>query len=293
MIRRLTVLAASIVLGLSLTACTDQVGSAASVDGQSIAESFVASTAAQIGDASKTPVGNSQLLYRNRLILTNQIRHELITRVAAEQGVKVTDAEVNHVTSQGTKQLLQSLSGQNGQAYTEAQVPQAVRDVLLVLALAQRDQGKKATDVSVKADIINYPTRALAVAARTKYLADPSSMTAAVAAAKDQSNGGSQTLDLLQQPQFAAFGLFTEPAGSIILIDVDNSASLARITQRKVGASSELAANIQAASDSAGKFALAWLALAPYAASEKVLVNPRFGAWDPVALQVVPTQSGF
>lgn len=288
--RRLTALAAVVVLGLSLSACTDNPGAAASVDGQAIAESFVSTTTGELVSSAHTPPGPNELQFRNRQVLTNQIRHQLITRVAAEQGLKVDQAQVNQTLSQGTAQLLQVLGG----GFTESQVPQAVQDTLLVLQLAQKDQGRKTTDVQVRADIVsNYASRADAIAAREKFLADPASMDDAVKAAAADQNGGSEQISLLQTPSYAAFGLFTEPVGSIVLIDVDKGASLARITQRKVVESDQLATNIQGAQDGPSQFALAWLALAPYVKNDQVTTNPRFGAWDPVSVQVVPTQSGF
>ncbi|WP_037365182.1 SurA N-terminal domain-containing protein [Nakamurella lactea] len=286
--RRLTAVAAAVILGLSLNACTDQVGSAATVNGQRIDESFVSATTAALTAGAETPPGNNELQFRNRQVLTNQIRHDLITQAAAAEKLTVDEAQVNATTSEGAEQLLQVLGG----GYTEAQVPQAVRDTLLVLQLAQRDQGKKATDVQVKADIISgYANRAEAIAARERFLADPAAMKTALTAAAAEQKGGTQSISLLTQPQYAGFGLYTEPVGSIVLVDIDNGASLARITERKVVESDQLATNIQNATG-ADQFALAWLALASYVRNEPVTVNPRFGVWDPVALQVVPAQSG-
>lgn len=291
--RRLLSVAAAAVLALSLNACTDHVGSAANVNGQTIDESFVTTTTAEIVASAQTPPGNNELQFRNRQVLTNQIRHELIGQAAAAQKLKVDEAQVSEATSQGAAQLLQAFGG----GFTEAQVPQAVRDTLLALQLAQRDQQKKATDVQVQADIISFANRDEAIAARERYLAEPATMDAEVKAAAAAQKGGSQPISLFTNPEYAAFGLYTEPVGSIVLVDVDNGASLARITQRKVVESDQLPAAIQAQAQNqqstGGQFALAWLALAPYVKAEPVSVNPRFGTWDPVAMQVVPTQAGF
>lgn len=292
--RRLLSVVTAAVLALSLNACSRPTGAAASINGQTIDESFVSTTTGELTTGSSTPPGNGQLQFTNRRVLTNQIRHELLAKVAASQKLTVDKAEVNQVTAQGTEQLVQTLSGQNGPAFTPAQVPQAVRDTLLVLQLAQKDAAaaKKTTDVQVKVDLVSFDNRTDAVAAREKYLADPAAMDAGVQAAGAQSKGGSQEISLFTQPDYAAFGLYSEPVGSIVLIDTDTSVSVARITTRKQVQSDQLAANIQNQQDSASRFALAWLALAPYVQAVPVSVNPRFGTWDPIALQVVPTQSG-
>lgn len=290
-------MAAAAVLTVSLSSCADHVGAAATVGSASIDESSVTQTSAQLTAGQPTALSTSDQQSLNRKVLTAQIRHALLSQTPAVTSAAVTDAQVNSFAAHGAAQIAADLG------VTVDQVPQTVRDSLTVLALAQRDASskKRVTDVQVTVDIVNtFTTRADAVAARQQYLTDPSAMNRA-AAGKDQTgqnNGGiDRSANLLDSAGLAPLGLFSEPVGGIVVISSGSQWSLARITHRTVAASDQLPAAIQAAEsaqqpDPAAVFDLAWLALGPYVSSQHVSVNPRFGTWDPVSLQVVPTNSG-
>lgn len=280
-------------LVVSLTACADHVGSAASINGVTISESSVSESTANLVASQKTPPDNGGLQLINREVLTQQIRHQLLHDVAVADGITVTDAQVNAITANG----IDTVAGQLRVA--PDQVPQAVRDTLTVFALAENDakkSGGTVTDVQVTADVLSgFANRAEAVAAREQYLASPAAMDAALEQASAAQQGGTQQANLLQQPALATYGLYSAPAGSIVVINSGGFA-LARIKQRAVSKSDQLAASMQAVSGQQDgqqtEFALAWLALQPHVGSVPVSVNPRFGTWDPVTLQVVPTNSG-
>ncbi len=275
---------------LTLSACSDHIGAAASVGGVTIPESSVAETTAKLaaGQGAQPPTnGNLQLL--NRTALTAQIRHQLVSAVAAAQGVTVSDADFTAAMASGADSLAQQLG------VPVDQVPQTVRDTLAVLALARKTAGRPVTDVSVKVDISStFNSRDEAVAAREKYLADPAEMDAAVQVAGQQ--GGSQSASLLKNPQLGPYGVYHEPSGSIVVIESAGKFVLARIQNRTVTQSNQLVPSMQA---SAGQqdgqrvtFALAWLAVQQFVPAGDVTVNPRFGVWDPISLQVVPSNGG-
>ncbi|MDQ6658509.1 MAG: hypothetical protein M3Z00_09830 [Actinomycetota bacterium] len=306
---RLLAVAAAFLLTVSLSSCSDHVGAAATVGGVSIDESFVTQTSAELAASAQAAAsaaqqtsrnGNGDQLSRNRQVLTTQIRHDLLTQIPSVGTLDVPDAAVNSAVAGGAVQIASQLG------VTQQQVPQAVRDSLKVLALAQRDAAsqKKVSVVDVRIDLLStFSSRTAAVAARSRYLANPAAMNQEVASAGTDANGRAnggvnESVKLLENPGLAALGLYSEPVGSILVINQGEQWSVVRIAKRTVGQSNGLPAAIQAAegnaqaNGSAAIFDLAWLALAPYVSSQNVSVNPRFGAWDPVTLQVVPTNSG-
>lgn len=306
---RIVAVAAAAVLTVSLSSCADHVGAAATVGGVSIDESFVTQTSAELAASAQAAASaqqttasntNGDQQSRNRQVLTNQIRHDLLAQIPSVGILNVPDASVNNAVAGGAVQIASQLG------VTQQQVPQAVRDSLKVLALAQRDaiSKKKVSVVDVAIDLLStFGSRTDAVAARSRYLADPSALNRDVAsagtAANGQVNGGvNEPIKLLQNPGLASLGLFSEPVGSIVVINQAGHWSVVRIAKRTVSQSAGLPAAIQAAEGNAQSngtapvFDLAWLALAPYVSSQTVSVNPRFGTWDPVTLQVVPTNSG-
>lgn len=285
--RRLRGVVAAALLVVSLSACSDQVGDAATVAGVSITETDVLDTSAAQAAAAAGAAGGSvapstgdrQTL--NRTVLTDRIRHQLLLDAADRIGVRADESQVATVLAGGTPQLAALLK------VSEAQVPQAVRDTLTVIALAAKNG--RLTDVSVTASLARYDSRDAAVAAREKVLADPSTFEAQ-----------KQTVSLLGDPSAASYGLYSAPDGSVVVLEVSGSWALARITDRTVTRSHQLGAALQkvqqgAQQDPTGAqsriFALSWLSLQPYVQDVAVRVNPRFGVWDPLSLQVVPSNS--
>lgn len=279
-------LAAALLL-VSLSACSDQVGDAATVAGVSITESDVLDgSAAQAATVTATEAavapstGDRQAL--NRSVLTDRIRHQLLADAANRIGVSADESQVATVLAGSTPELAALLK------VSEAQVPQAVRDTLTVIALAAKNG--RVSDVSVTAALARFDTRAAAVAAREKVLADPATFQAQ-----------SQTTSLLGDPSAAPYGLYSAPDGSVVVLEVNGSWALARITDRTVTPSDQLGVALQKVQQGAQQnptgaqaqiFQLSWLSLQPFVQDVAVRVNPRFGVWDPLSLQVVPSNYG-
>lgn len=289
---RAAAVAIAVTVMSALSACSDHIGAAASVGGVTIPESSVAETTAKLVAAQGAEQrSNGDLQLFNRTALTTQIRHQLVSTVAAAQGVTVSDADFTAAMASGADSLAQQLG------VPVDQVPQTVRDTLAVLALARKTAGRPVTDVSVKVDILStFNSRDEAVAAREKYLADPAAMDAAVQVATAGQQGGSQSASLLKNPQLGAFGVYHEPSGSIAVIESAGKFVLARIQNRTVTQSNQLVPSMQAAAGQQDgqrvTFALAWLAVQQFVPAGDVTVNPRFGVWDPISLQVVPSNGG-
>lgn len=282
-VRALGVLAAGALL-LGLTGCSDQVGSAASVGGVQIAESTVLSdssglTAGAALTRSSAPVSPQVDLKQlgNRQVLTYRIRHQLLQDAAGRVGVTIDEAQVQEtLTGPG----LESLSQQLG--VPQSLVPQAVRDTLTVLALAQKSP--KVTDVKVTVTEQKFASRAEAVAARAKAAADPSSFTGTDSEISLVSSAGHQV---------APFGVFQVPDGSYVLVEQPSEAGwfVVRVDGHTESEQSNLAQTLSGmlqSQDQASVLGLSWVALAPLVTGVQIDVNPRFGVWDPLSLQVIP-----
>ena len=100
-----------------------------------------------------------------------------------------------------------------------------------------------------------------------------------------------QPLTLLTTPGAGATGVFSAPVGDVILYPSQDGYLVLRVLDRSEEPALLTAADLQQQQIS-GAFDLGALLLAPYAQQSGVTVNPRLGAWDPFALQVVPGDGG-
>lgn len=287
--RGVAVLAAGALL-FGLTGCTDQVGSAATVGGVQIAESTVltdstdlaAGAAAAQSAAPATPQLDVRQL-ENRQVLTYRIRHQLLESAASRLGVTVDEAQVTEALKSGTANLATQLG------VPESLVPQAVRDTLTVLALAEKkatatEPTQAVTDVKATITEQKFATRAEAVTAKAKADADPASFTG---------EGSAVTLISSAGRQLAPYGVFQVPDGTFLLVEQPSQDGwfVVRVDGRTETQQSDVATALQSmiqSQDQAGALWLSWVALAPYVTGVQIDVNPRFGAWDPLSLQVVP-----
>lgn len=292
------------VLAGTLTACADHPGSAAVVDGTSISDRSTLQTVDQLtadtepaqpadpsaaGDWQTADVQREAL---NRKVLTASIRHQLLQGPAFSRIPAPPKSEVNARAAQVDPAQLATQLG-----VAPDRVNEGISDALRVLTLAQQTADQPVTDVRVSIDILStFDSRSAAAAARVRYLDDPAALDAALAEAAGGPDGAQvaatgQQLTLLQQPTLAQFGVFSEPAGSIVVLPAGGRWTLVRINHRnevpgELGAALGTAANSQ--QGQAALFDLAWLAASKQVRGQTVNVNPRFGRWDPVVMQVVP-----
>ena len=213
-----------------------------------------------------------------RDIVTNELLHTLLARAATEQGVTVTDAEVDAFIEQqgGAQTLLQNsvldLEGLRSQAH----------DFLVATALGR----KAAPGLAVTIDLIGSANRADAEAkARTLAAGGPAadalftdSRTARrgveVAAATDTQNAGSV--------------VFGTPVGDVVAYQPDPQQAtwnVFRVTDRRTDARAA-APRPPCRCSSSTSSGSAPCSRSPTTSS--VRVNPRYGVWDQVSLRVVP-----
>ena len=276
-----------VLLGLTVSGCSQQVGSAAVIGTTAISDSTVQDQTAALIAQSGTDVNDPTRATVARTVTTQAIRSQLLAAVATERGVSVTDDQVNTVIQQaGADALATQLQVAAGE------VPSTVREILILSDLFQQlpPEGATVTDVLVSVEGVQAATRDEAVARRSRFLADPAAMTAEIA----QGAPGAieqQQLSLLTQPSAAPIGLYRAAPGSIVIFPSQNGYAVLRIIERTEQPGVLTAASVTSQQPTTIRD-LGALLLAGYAQQAGVNVNPRYGVWDGLSVQVVPSDDG-
>jgi len=287
--RILTTAASAVIVGLAAAGCATSATAAAQVGDVAISEAdiFARSSAvvSQYESSSQTTAGLESVSTLNRTQTTTAIRSQLLAVAAAEQGVEVSDAQVNDaIASAG------SAAGQPGAS--QATTEQTFRDVLRVEGLiSSRPTGVPITDVKVSIEGISVPTRDEAVATRSQFLSDPGSVDAVIAAAAAPFQPG-EPISLLAEPTSANTGIFNSQPGEVILFPYPDGYYVLRILDRVEEPAVVTINDLASQQDIEGLLDLGSLVLQPVGDTTGVSVNPRLGVWDPLSLQVVPGGSG-
>jgi hypothetical protein len=292
---RLRWVAAALGPATVLASCGTVPGAAVTIDGTQVSTLTVRDRVTEVAGPDAA-ADNDTLAAQTRAQLTTIIRHQLTRAAAEKHGITVTDADVNAFISQYDDYQRSSGAPDMGAVLgvPADDLKETSYDLLVFdqLMAAIPDGGMDVTDVAVRVDAVSAATWAEAVAARTKYLADPTAMdadAAAAMAANPQLPGGRETL--LEQPQHAVFGIFSAAAGEILLVPQGPQGYLVvRVTERSEQPGKLTAQAISDAYQSAGlaaEIAIASLLLGPEAHEAHIELNPRFGVWDPRIVQVV------
>lgn len=274
---------------LTGTACATSATAAATVGAQQISEqaifertSSLADQAEQAGQPAPTELERAAV---NRAQTTAAIRSRLWEAAAADNGVVITDSQVNAA-------LARQPGVSSGAVTQQGAFEQVVRDLLRMQGVlaAAGTQGLPVTDVTVIIDGARVDSRDEAVALRTALLGDPATADAQLAAAAAPI--GRQPLDLLSNPTDAQTGVFAAQPGEVVLYPQGGQYFVVRVLERREAPGVLTARQVQQAQTIGDQFDLAALLLQPYAEQEGVDVNPRIGGWDPLAIQVIPGGSG-
>ncbi|GAA1997002.1 hypothetical protein GCM10009818_03900 [Nakamurella flavida] len=276
-----------VLVGLTVAGCSQQMGSAAVVGGTAISDTTVQDGTAAVIAASGTDPGDATRATVARTVATQAIRTRLLDSVARERGAQVSTGQVAAVVAQaGTDALATQLQ------VSAADVPAAVRDILTLSALFEQlpPEGVAVTDVLVTVQGVQVATRDEAVAKRSAFLADPSALTAEIARGA-QGAVDDEQLSLLAQPSAAPIGLYRAAVGSIVLYPSQTGYLVLRIVDRTEQPGTLTAAAVADQPPTVIRD-LGALLLTGYAQQAGVSVNPRYGVWDSLALQVVPADDG-
>jgi hypothetical protein len=213
-----------------------------------------------------------------RSIVTRAVLHDLLDRRAAQDGIVVTDAQIDAYIAEngGIDALL------DGSLFDQPTLRELVRDELIAAQVAQREVG----GLVVTADLVAATSRADAESAATTLQAGGPQADALFddprTARRDQ------TFTAAASPENASTVLFGVPAGSVIAFQPNPGQSqwiVARITDRRTDAPSDPAA-LSGMSQSQ-LAAIGERLVQPTADAVGIRVNPRYGVWDPVQLRIV------
>jgi hypothetical protein len=281
----LRTLAAAAVL-VTGTACATSATSAAIVGDVSIAEQTVfdrtSQVSSQLADAGQTPTVE-QLAYLNRVLTTDAVRSALLAEAAQDQGVVVTDAQVNAA-------MVNPTAGTTGSRPD----PQTYRDQLLLEGLLSAHGAEELsfTNVTVTVDGARTSSYDEAVAARTAIRGVPTggSLPDLGSAVEPLQR---TTVDLSTPQSELLEGVLTARPGDVLINQgTDGRYYVIRVVDRSEQPDQVAAAAVLGAQDlSVQRQVGAIVLLQEYAKNVGVSVNPRMGVWDPVSLQVVATDT--
>lgn len=287
--------AAALGMAVLVAGCGTSPGTGVSINGVRYSTQDVLTRVADVLGPDANADADSRA-HEARNQVTTLIRHQVSRETADQAGIVVTEADVNEFIASYDDYRRTSNAPEMGSVLgvPQSDLPDTVHDLLVFDKLIETipEGGSDVTDVQVAVDVVPAATWGDAVEARTRYMADPAAMdadAAAALAANPQLPGGEESL--LKQPQHAVFGIFSAPAGEIIIVPQgDSGYLLVRVTDRveKPGKlTGQMVGDAYHAAGLAGEISLASLLLGRAAEKADVQVNPRFGVWDPRIVQVV------
>ncbi|WP_214403933.1 SurA N-terminal domain-containing protein [Pseudonocardia lacus] len=213
-----------------------------------------------------------------RGLVTQEVLHELVTREAAARRITVTEQQVDSALADqgGTPSILENTF------LDEAGLRERTRDQLLAAEMARDVVG----GLSVTADLVAATSREEADrTAQTLLRGGPAAE--ALFDNPDTAARG-QTFQAVTAPDAAATVLFSTPVGGVAAFRPDPGRAtwiVLRVTDSRTDVQSPPeAVNALSQSDLVG---VGYRLLQPVAEEIGVTVNPRYGVWDPISLQVV------
>ncbi|MEO5833175.1 MAG: hypothetical protein ABIR83_07360 [Nakamurella sp.] len=282
---------------LLLAGCGGQVGAAAVVGAGSVSSASIEAQRSALTSATTPSSGAGELLSadratqagqvaQDRTLVTYAIWHEQLRQAGTP--VPLTEAEINSILADTatTDQITQLLLA----------TPDTLRDRLTDTATLQRmvsdavTAGTPVSGPSVDYELINVDSLEIALAARSRYTADPGSWATDLAAAgSDRGSSGSASA---AGPGAALIptGVYSAGVGDFIVVPAGNStATIVRITAHSMSSAPLDVSTLQQAGPAVvNAIGAMLLNQTTGAAVPPVEVNPRFGVWDPAVAQVVP-----
>ena len=278
------VVAVAVLIAATATGCATYPGTAARLNGASFSQDALVQQGTDVISEAKAPALTDPMLTGlHRQILTRFIRHQLITTAARDHSISITDAQVNDFLQKNGRQNVATTL-----LVPMSEVGPAARDLLTLQGLVQTatKADLAVTDVRVAFDEVSVASQDEAQARVRTYRANPDAMIAAGATTGAAS--------LLTDISTAPWGMFAAAPGQLVVVPTPNGGpvSVRRIINRSTTASSLSNVPQTAATNFSDSYNLAALLLKPYAASAGIVVNPRYGVWDPLTVQVIPTPAG-
>lgn len=229
-----------------------------------------------------------------RDIISAAVAHELVRRAAAEQGIAVSDAQVDAAIAADDR-----TTDDNQPAMAAIESPltmndpdpaarrEAVRDDLLLVEIGKRDVDRLVVAIQVAEAASESDAEAKA---QVGLVGGPGA--AAVFTDAPQAAPASAIVpQLSQQLSSVTWSLFGTPQGSVLIVPPPSGAStwsVVKIVQRSDDAA---ALGAPASADQLDQVTLRRFGLQmlqPLAMRTDIRVNPRYGVWDPLVMAVSP-----
>jgi SurA-like protein len=278
------VLAAVVVVGAVISGCggPSQAGAAVIVGGEPVPLDRIQS---KVDMALAKPDQIAQLEAQGfttadlaRLFVTREVLHDLLARRAGEDGIVVTDAQVDaEIAQSGGAEALVA-----GSPFDVPTLRERVRDDLTAMQLAQREVG----GLAVTADLVAATSRADADAAAAALQSGGAAADALFGDPRTSARG--TTFSAASSPDNASTVLFGVPVGAVVSFQPNPQQStwiVARVVARRTDAPSDPAA-VSSISRSQ-LVAIGQRMLQPTSEEVGIRVSPRYGVWDPIQLRVV------
>lgn len=213
-----------------------------------------------------------------RSIVTHVVVHDLLGRRAAQEGIVVTDAEVDAQIAQsgGVEALL------DGSLLDLPVLRERVRDELIAAQLAQR----QVPGLEVTVDLVGATSRDDAQAKAEALVAGGPEADALTA--NPQTGRAGLTVQAANSPGDAASPAFALPVGSVVAYQPDPQSAnwlVIKVTDRRTDAPTDPAA--LGGLSQAQLVAIGERTVQQTAEEVGVRINPRYGVWDPIQLRVV------
>lgn len=215
-----------------------------------------------------------------REIVTSAVLHDLITRRAAEEGLAVSDVDVDAaLAARGSPEEVEQAS-----IYVPDVLRERTRDNLLAVALGARYVDR----LGVAVDVTGFETEAEAMAAADVVAAGGPGADAVFTNAPPDRVARQEAV-AAENPAAASLFFFGTAAGSAIVVPPEPGNelwTLFRIDERRT----DLVAQGPSAVDRFGEQDLQQIGyrmLQEASTALGVRVNPRYGVWDPIELRVV------
>ncbi len=288
-----------------------QVGAAAIIDGQVTSIDQVQALldrAVQEQPYARQLASRHQLDLVGREIVRQVLLHDVVTKAAQKEGIAVDEATVGEALQQDPLATPVPESVTQDQSAAVTQLVWRLRDHREAITdqyLQQRIALKYLPTLTVNFDYtsIGAPTsesqapsidpkvaRSQAIAKAEQYAKDPGALQRDVQSGA-QGNVGQQA-PALSSPQDAATVLFGVPAGNVIAFQPNPASAptwwvTAVVKQRSTA--SRVATDQVQQPTAAQLGAIGVRMLQSYMGDVSFKINPRYGVWDPVGMDLAPT----
>ncbi|MTD54816.1 hypothetical protein [Amycolatopsis pithecellobii] len=236
-----------------------------------------------------------------RAIVSQLVVHELLTQVAQREGLATDEKLISQALEQDPLATPVSVNTvdpsqlPNQIAYRARDHREAITDQVLLRTLAQKYFDKMSVTfdyTSVVSEGAGNTMRDKAFAKAQQMAASPEAAAQVIQAdtATGQQTGVGERVPAVQAPDLAATVVFGTQPGTVIAFQPSSEQAawiIAVIRQRDL--STPQAADQTTEPTANQLVSIGQRLLQPYADMDSLKINPRYGVWDPVAMNLAPS----